>query len=218
MPIYNRQTVEVFTILTGPAQSFTSNLGLDFDPTAVIVRQVLYNNVNTNDVAAVIAPWTNAKNGIIATFLPRIGFSSNPGSQFKIQNPGALSNGDTTFQVRRLTNFIGANSAVGTLSLTLEFIREVYPEPTATVSQMAQLIQTLTDMSRPTDVYPFDNIDETKSQPARVETPEPTGKIAELQALEERQAQEGGQDEKKVEVKTDEKTGDITIKTKPRPI
>jgi hypothetical protein len=214
MPIYNRQTVEVFASLAGAVQSFTTNLGLDFDPTAVIVRQVLYNNVNTNDVVAVIAPWTNAKNGIIATFLPRNDFVSNSGSQFKIQNPGALSNGDTTFQVRRLTDVISANLATGTLSLTLEFIREVYPEPTATVSQMAQLIQTLTDMSRPTDVYPFDNIDETKSQPARVETPEPTGKIAELQALEETQAQEGGQDDKKEEVKTI----DTTIKTKPRPI
>lgn len=214
MPIVNRQTSVLFVNLNdgtnNSVQDFSFNFNLDFDPTAVIVRQIVYADTGfgTDNVLSVLTNWTNSQNGIIATFIDTKPFVSNPDSQFKVENPGSLSNGDVSFQVRRLSDTITANTGIGRLSLTLEFIREVYPEPSASVSQMSQLIQTLTDMTRPTDIYPFDNIDETKSQPARVETPEPTGRIADLQALEERQ--EGGQDEKKVD--------DITVKTKPRPI
>jgi len=226
MPIVNRQTVIFHRSLVGnPAvQELYETLQLDFEPTSLIVRQVDFfrTTANIGGLHGIIAPFTNAKDGIIATFISNgtantsDSYSSNPNSNYIINHPSMLFNGSVLFKVRKLADTLTASVAQGVITLTLEFIREVYPEPTASVSQMSQLIQTLTDMSRPTDIYPFDNIDETKSQPARVETPEPTGKIAELQALEE--SQEGGQDDKKIEVKTDDKTGDITIKTKPRPI
>jgi hypothetical protein len=214
MPIVNRQTVIIYRNLAGEVQQFYKAINLDFEPTSFIVKQIDYlRTTGAEGLHAILVPFTNAKDNLIATFVSDTtpdAYTANPDSQFIINHPSMLFNGDVLFRVRKLRNTIEASTAEGIVSLTLEFIREVYPEPSASVSQMSQLIQTLTDMTRPTDIYPFDNIDETKSQPARVETPEPTGRIADLQALEERQAQEGGQDEKKVD--------DITVKTKPRPI
>jgi len=120
----NRQTIIVHHSLTGAIQSFNKNLFLDFTPSSVIIRGVDYGEgAGATDLHGIIAPWSDNP---IATFIDDTnnGYTSNPGTTFKINNPGVFSNGQITFQVRRLNNATSASTATGKISLTLEFIME----------------------------------------------------------------------------------------------
>ena len=179
MPIVNRQTIVVHHSLAGAIQDFSKNLFIDFTPSSVILREVSYGEgAGGTDLHGVFAPWSN---GVIGTFVDDTnnGFTSNPGTSFKINNPGMFMNGDIMFRVRRLNNSTSASTATGKISLTLEFIYEVYPEPSSLVNEMKELIFTLKN-TQTTDDYPFDEV----KQIDPIETPPLTGKVAELEAME----------------------------------
>lgn len=145
MSVVNRETIIVHHNLAGALQDFSKSLFLDFTPSSVILRAITYGEgAGATDLHGVFAPWSN---NTIATFIDDTnnGFVSNPGTSFKINNPGMLMNGDITFRVRRLNNTTSASTATGKLALTLEFIQEVEPEPKPVVADMSQLINYLKD-------------------------------------------------------------------------
>jgi len=191
MPIVNRQTIVVHHSLAGAIQEFSKNLFIDFTPSSVILREVSYGEgAGGTDLHGIFAPWSN---GVVGTFVDdtNAGFVSNPGTSFKINNPGMFMNGDTTFRVRRLNNSTGASTATGKLSLTLEFIYEVYPQPTSIVNEMKELVFTLRNTQN-TDDYPFDEVKTLDTTP-----PPLTGKVAELEAMEGGEMSKNPQGEKK---------------------
>ena len=167
MPIINKQTAVIHQALAGAIQSFTTSLDLDFDPTSVIVREVSYGNGgNTNDLHSVSVNWVNAKDGIIATFLDDTSFVSNPSSSFKVQE-GLVNNGDITIELRRLTNTLIASTAIGELSVVLEFVREEYHETKPVVADMSDLITFLKQEKTAQSIYPFAQVGgeiETKNE------------------------------------------------------
>lgn len=201
MPILNRQTIIVHHSLAGALQQFSKNLFIDFTPSSVILREISYGEgAGATDLHGVFAPWSN---NTIGTFIDDTnnGFVSNPGTSFKINNPGMLMNGDITFRVRRLNNSTAASTATGKLSLTLEFIYEVQPDPFPLVNEMKELITTLTQ-TKTDDVYPFDPIQEPQGftpNPSEVSdaTLSLTGKVAELETMEGGETPENPQGEKK---------------------
>jgi len=179
MPIKQRQVVVVHRQLAagggGIEEEFSFNLGLDFVPTSVIVRTIAYRLNSATGLHAIRTSWIKSKDNNLGLFICSANndFVSNPNTTFKISNPGSLINGDTKFSIKKLTDAEIDPTADGALGLTLEFIQEDYPEPSPLVNEMKQLINVLSNVNKPRDVYPFDNIDRTQSQPAPIEQPKP---------------------------------------------
>jgi len=159
MPIVNRQTIIVHRNLAGEIQEFYKSIQLDFEPTSFIVKQVDYlRTTGAEGLHGVIVPFTNAKNGLIATFVSDStpdAYSVNPDSQFIINHPSMLFNGDVLFQIRKLRDNLESSTAEGIIAITLEFVREVYPEPKPVVADMSELIRFLKSEKASQSIYPF---------------------------------------------------------------
>jgi hypothetical protein len=199
MPIKQRQVVVVHRQLAagggGIEEEFSFNLGLDFVPTSVIVRTIAYRLNSATGLHAIRTSWIKSKDNNLGLFICSANndFVSNPNTTFKISNPGSLINGDTKFSIKKLTDAEIDPTADGALGLTLEFIQEDYPEPSPLVNEMKQLINVLSNVNKPRDVYPFDNIDRTKSQPAPIEQPKPVNEPEEMEG----EGDDTSQDKKK---------------------
>ena len=197
MPIKQRQVVVVHRFLDTTEQSFTYNLNLDFVPTSVIVKTITYGknaSSGENYTNGIIYPWSNGRVSSIFIDDNNGSFCSNPGTIFDLKKSGGLLiNGDVRFTIKELADTQTPHDVAGLIGITLEFLQEEYPEPSPLVNEMKQLINVLSNVNKPRDVYPFDNIDRTQSQPAPVEAPKPVNEPEEMEG----EGEDTSQDKKK---------------------
>ena len=122
-----RKTVIIHRALNGAnTLSFTENFDLDFQPSEVIIRDISFVG-DLDELHGIRASWTDAREGLIGTFIADPAFTSQPSSFFTIKER-SLQNGSHTFEIYTLTNTLGTPSAVGNLAMTLEFTHKI-PEP-----------------------------------------------------------------------------------------
>lgn len=146
MSVVNRQTIVIHKDLTGPIQSFSVPLNLQFTPTAVIVRTICLGDATLGGTLhGIVAPWSNSVNQVIGVFVDEANnpYMTNPNTTFMLENANMLMNGDTQFLLRGLTDTLVASTSVGKLALTLEFIREEEKQVKPQVADMTQLINYL---------------------------------------------------------------------------
>jgi len=160
MHIVERQTVIVYADLTGPIQSFSYDLDLQFEADHVVVRDVTYSAGGVLGIHGIIADFCRAKNNVIAVFddADPTPYHSNPDSTYRISHSSStLSNGQITFRIRKLANNGGVSSslAVGDLCFTLEFQKHEYErKPEEIILQSIDKILAKHIINQP-QVYPF---------------------------------------------------------------
>lgn len=196
MPIKQRQVVIIHRAVEGVDEvPFSFNLKLEFVPTSVIVRTITYRKNTGTGLHAIKVSWLKARNGLIGLIVGSTNndYVSNPNTTFMIENPGSIMNGDVKFNLVKLNDNENPEELGGTIGLTLEFIQEEYPKPSPLAGEMKQLINVLSNINKPRDVYPFDNIDRTQSQPAPVEAPKPVNEPEQMEG----EGDDTSQDKKK---------------------
>jgi len=155
MSITQRAIEVLHTNIVGGQENYSFNLHLDFTPTHVIVRSINYERSQapvTTKLHQISAPWTN--HHPIGVFLDDGSYISNPHSIIPLgEAGGALINGQITIIINRIVTDVLAPTAVGVLSLTLEFYREEEEKEDALLSNMSELINVLKTPKN--DIYPF---------------------------------------------------------------
>lgn len=198
MPVKQRQVVVVHKRLSAE-QSFSFNLNLRFVPTQAIIRSISYLSTTglTNSINGILYPWSNGEVGDVIIDNLTSQYISNPGTIFHLDNAGYLMNGDVKFSIRQLTNSQITNNLAGDLSITIEFLQEEYPKPSPLASEMKQLISVLSNVNKPRDVYPFDNIDRGVQPPTADNQPSlPESEVSDA-TLMEGEGDDASQDKKK---------------------
>jgi hypothetical protein len=160
MNIVERQTVVIYADLGTTPQSFSYDLDLEFTPDHVVVRDITYSAGGVLGVHAIIANFCRAKNNVIAVFddTDPTPYHSNPETTYRIEHSSStLTNGQITFQLRKINNLgsLTASVATGDLAITLEFQRTMAErKPEDIIIQSIDAILSKHIMARPA-VYPF---------------------------------------------------------------
>ena len=122
--ILERQTIVIHRSING-IQSWSEPLNLNFKPDEVVVREVASHGTGTVATYAIVVPWIDSRDGIlvIATNDPDVPYISNPMTHYRLKESGNMMNGDTTFNIKHVSDVIGANVTSAIVVVTLEFLR-----------------------------------------------------------------------------------------------
>jgi len=120
--IIERQTITIHKSTNG-IQGWYEDLGLNFKPDTVVIRQVTCTSSNSVATMAVTVPWIDSRDNILITWVSDLDVPSvsNPMVHYRLKDSGNLMNGQTHFGLNVVTNTLDENNVICQLSITLEF-------------------------------------------------------------------------------------------------